>query len=158
MLSKKPLEAYVSVFLLFTMTVLMTMEIIARYIFQSSFIWAEELTRYLFIWFIFISSSYAITRKAHIRIESVMYLFPKKIRPYLHLIGTIIWFVFSVFLAYMGFDYSMQMLNAGSMSPSLGISMGIVYLGIPIGFVLMAFRLLMITIKDIRDWAKDGDD
>ncbi|CAM4204219.1 TRAP transporter small permease [Lacicoccus alkaliphilus] len=146
--TKKPIEAYVSLLLLAVMTVIMFAEVIARYIFNSSISWSSELVRYLFIWFIFISASYAVVEKAHIRIESIPMIIPTKIRPYTNLIGKFIWASLSIFVAYIGLQYSLTVWN--STSPALQWSMGLMYLGIPIGYFLMTLRLIKQLIVEIR--------
>lgn len=144
------IEGYVSFILLLAMTIVMMMEVVARFIFQSSFQWSVELSRYLFVWFIFISASYAITQNTHIRIEGLNNLLPAKIRPYLVLIGNFLWVMLSLFVAYIGIKYSVDALNSGQISTVMRIPMGFIYLAIPVGYVLMALRLLLHEIKMVK--------
>lgn len=148
---KKPIESYVCFILLALITVVMAMEIIARYIFNDSFRFASELSRYLFIWFVFISASYAIVKNTHIRIEGFIKLWPKKLHPYLKLLGNILWFLFSLFIAYIGFRYSINMLqNTANVSSAMKIPMGFIYLSIPIGYALMVIRLIQSEFKQFK--------
>lgn len=75
---KKPIEAYASFAILLIMTLVMFAAVVSRYVFNSSIVWAEELSRYLFVWFVFISASYAVITKAHIRVEALNMIIPKK--------------------------------------------------------------------------------
>lgn len=153
---KKPVDSYVSFVLLALITIVMAMEVIARYIFNDSFRFASELSRYLFIWFTFISASYAITEKTHIRIEAFMKLWPEKFHPYIKLLGNVLWFFFSVFIAYIGFQYSVNMLqNTTNVSSAMKIPMGFIYLSIPIGYALMALRLLQVEYKNYKETIKN---
>ncbi|WP_216828662.1 TRAP transporter small permease [Alkalihalobacterium elongatum] len=148
---KIPIEGYVCFLLLLAITIIMGLEVVARYVFSNSFRWSGELSRYLFIWFIFIGASYAIIEKTHIRIESIKMAFPVKVRPYLELLGNILWFAFSIFVAYIGFKYSVNMLSGkGNISTAMRIPLGIIYISIPIGYTLMAFRLLQQAYKDFK--------
>ncbi|MFC2948039.1 TRAP transporter small permease [Virgibacillus sediminis] len=151
---KTPIEGYICFVLLSLITIVMGMEIVARYIFNDSFRIASELSRYLFIWFIFISSSYAIVEKTHIRIEAFILVWPKKIRPHLKFLGNLLWFLFSLFIAFMGFQYSIGMLqDSTNLSSAMRIPVGVIYLSIPIGYALMAMRLLQteyLAFKDIK--------
>ena len=52
------LEEFLMVALLIAMTVIMGIQVFARYALGASLSWSEELTRYLFIWSGFISVSY----------------------------------------------------------------------------------------------------
>lgn len=141
------IEGLFCVLLLVVMTVLMFVEITARYIFGSSFIWIEELTRYLFIWLTFISAAYVTATQSHIRVDAALSIFPKAALPAIKKIGLLIWLVFAAGITYVGFNYSLTMLDVGGKSPSLGLAKGIVYLGIPIGYLLMTIRLIIRIAK-----------
>lgn len=141
-------EGLFCVFLLIIMTILMFTEIVARYIFGSSFIWIEELTRYLFIWLTFISAAYVTATKSHIKVDVALAIFPKKVQPAIKKIGLLIWLILSIIITYVGFDYSITMLQVGGNSPTLGLAKGIVYLGIPIGYLLMSIRLITQLFKE----------
>ncbi|GAB3042250.1 TRAP transporter small permease [Virgibacillus ainsalahensis] len=145
---KRPIEAYISFFLFVIMTITMFVEVVARYIFSSSISWTGELTRYLFVWFIFISASYALAEKAHIRVEALNSLLPNKVRPFANLVGAVVWLAFSLFVSYLGVDYALTMFN--STSAAMNVPMGIIYLGIPIGYFLMSLRLIGQIINTIR--------
>ncbi|WP_066304047.1 TRAP transporter small permease [Bacillus sp. FJAT-29814] len=147
---KIPIEGFICFLLLLFITLVMGMEVVARYIFNHSLRWSGELARYLFIWFIFISSSYAIIEKTHIRIESLQRVFPKVTRPYLEFIGNIFWFIFSIFIAYVGFTYSFEMIESGNISTAMRIPVGFIYISIPIGYTLMALRLITDGYKVFR--------
>ncbi|MBM4763837.1 TRAP transporter small permease [Bacillus sp. B15-48] len=147
---KVPIEGYVCFILLMAISIVMGMEIVARYVFSNSFRWAGELSRYLFIWFTFVGASYAIIENSHIKIEALKMAFPEKVRPYLEMVGNILWFLFSVFIAYIGFKYSINLLGSNNTSTAMQIPIGIVYISIPIGYTLMAFRLLWLAIKEFK--------
>jgi C4-dicarboxylate transporter, DctQ subunit len=154
---KIPIEGYICFLLLLFITIVMGMEVVARYVLSNSLRWSGELARYLFIWFIFISTSYAIIEKTHIRIESLQRVFPKVTRPYLELFGNILWFIFSIFVAYVGFTYSFEMIESGNISSAMRIPIGFIYISIPIGYSLMALRLLTHGYKDFKSSNKPAN-
>lgn len=145
---KYTFEGIFCALLLVIMTILMFTEIVARYIFGSSFIWIEELTRYLFIWLTFISAAYVTATKSHIKVDVALAIFPKKVQPTIKKMGLLIWLILSIIITYVGFDYSITMLHVGGNSPTLGLAKGIVYLGIPIGYLLMSIRLITQLFKE----------
>ncbi len=63
-----PLDIFVA-FLLFCIVVVITAQIIWRYVFNNSLSWSEELSRYLFAWLIFVGASLAIKEGAHIKVD-----------------------------------------------------------------------------------------
>lgn len=154
---KKPIEAYASFAILLIMTLVMFAAVVSRYVFNSSIVWAEELSRYLFVWFVFISASYAVITKAHIRVEALNMIIPKKIRPYVNLIGSFIWMLFSLYISYLGFQYAFNLYKQSATSAALNLPMGVVYLGIPIGYFLMAIRIFVVEILAVFVKRKEGE-
>lgn len=138
----KKLEEVFLVVSLFVMVLLMFTQSVSRYAFGNSFIWGSELAQYLHVWQIWIGASLAVRMQSHIRVDVFINLFPKTVKKYLDLIGTIAWFIFALFLAYEGTKYVMDMQASGQTSPSLKIGMWIPYLAIPIGGTLMSIRLI----------------
>lgn len=149
---KTAIEGYICIILFVAMTITMFIEVIARYIFSFSLPWTGELTRYLFIWFIFISASYAVTEKAHIKVESIHGILPNRLKGIANLLGTIIWLGLTVLITYLGINYALSMF--GSTSTALKIPMGVVYLGIPIGYGLMSIRILIQLIRHFKSEEK----
>ena len=67
----KNFERNTSWVLLFSLTIMLTVQIIARYIFFTSINWIEEFSRIIFIWFIYLSISWIITQGRHIRVTAL---------------------------------------------------------------------------------------
>ena len=84
------IELYICVFLMSFMTLLVFVQVVMRYVFNNSLSWSEELARYTFIWLIYIGISYGCKLRKHIKIDAALYLFPKKVRPYVVLLGDIL--------------------------------------------------------------------
>ncbi|RUL47778.1 MULTISPECIES: TRAP transporter small permease [Lysinibacillus] len=156
-ITKRPIEAYACFAILIVMTVVMFAGVIWRYVFNSSIVWAEELARYLFVWFVFLSASYAVISKAHIRVEALNAIIPLKIRPYINLIGSFVWLLFSLYIAYLGFQYSFDLWSQNTNSAALKLPMGLVYMGIPLGYLLMAIRVFVVEIYQTLTNRKEGE-
>lgn len=145
---KEPFEAYICAALLFMLVLVIGAEVIARYIFKSSFSWSNELSRFIFIWLVFVGSSYAVVNDSHIVIEALHNLFPAKVRSYLELAGDLVWVAFSIFIGYVGFAYCGTLMSGlGNNSAAMDIPIAYIYVSIPIGYLLMAFRILQHLIK-----------
>jgi TRAP-type C4-dicarboxylate transport system permease small subunit len=59
--------------------------VVARYLFSSPIQWAEEFSRYSFIWVIFLGAVVCTKHKRHIGIESVVLALPRQVRPWVNL-------------------------------------------------------------------------
>lgn len=147
------LEAIICSTLLGIMLIILTAQVISRYIFNSSISWSEELARYLFIWFIFIGMSYAALKDAHIKIDSLLVVFPKAIRRYVLYLGTIVWIIFNIIILVYSFEYTKTLFVSGQKSLGTQILIGYVYVAIPTGFALTTIRLvqtLFVKKKEIE--------
>jgi len=67
--------------LLGMMTLISFSQVVARYIFNYSFVWALELVTFLFAWMIFLGMSYGVRVSVHIGVDAlVKALSPRKAR------------------------------------------------------------------------------
>ncbi len=66
------LEEGLIAFLMAAMTVVTFMQVVARYVFNYSFVWALELTGVMFAWLIFVGMSYGVRVGAHIGVDALV--------------------------------------------------------------------------------------
>ncbi|MGJ9457875.1 TRAP transporter small permease [Oceanobacillus sp. CF4.6] len=148
--NKLTFESILGASILVIVTVILFVEIILRYFFNNSLIWGEEVARYLFIWFVYISMSYAIIAKSHIKIDSMVKFIPKNYRLLFSQIGIIIWILFAVVVAYIASVYTINAFEEQRIAIASSVPLWIVYLGIPLGFILSIIRLIIEFIQNVR--------
>lgn len=95
--------------------------------------WLDEVQRYIMIWMAFISGAVLVNRKGHLLVDCVD-MFPKKWKNVMYLIGEFLCLVFIVYLIFPCIEIVQK--NMISKSSALRISMGLVYLCMPISCVL----------------------
>src|SRR5690625_3757332 len=127
---------------LFILIILVFSQFLSRYVFDYSLSWSQELSRYLLIWLAWISVSFTIREKRHIRVEILKDRLPKKIQTIVEIIVLILWAVFAIFLAVVGTQFVLSIQTSGQGSPMIGLPMWMVYLILPLAGVLMAVRLI----------------
>src|SRR6478672_1335596 len=66
------LEEGAIAFLLAIMTLITFGQVIARYVFDYSFVWALELVTFLFAWLIFLGMSYGVRAGSHIGVDALV--------------------------------------------------------------------------------------
>jgi C4-dicarboxylate transporter DctQ subunit len=66
------LEEGLIAFLLASMTVLTFAQVVARYVFNYSFVWVLELTTWLFAWLIFLGIPYGVRVGSHIGVDALV--------------------------------------------------------------------------------------
>lgn len=129
-------RAVIAVMILLVLTV--SMQVFMRYIFSSPVSFTEELSRYLLIWVGLLSASYAYRRRMHLALDLLVLKLQGKSRMALNVCihSMILLFSLSV-LGYGGYELVYMVVELGQSSPSLGVSMGVVYLALPISGLAM---------------------
>ncbi|WP_198002740.1 TRAP transporter small permease [Succinatimonas hippei] len=150
------LEMWICVILMSAIGIVLSFQVIMRYIFHSSLGWSEELARYMFVWLVFIGISYGAKVMRHIKIDAFLFLFPKILRPYIVILGDVLSLVFAIAVIYLGWGMVQTQLMIGQLSPAMRIPMWIVYLAPIVGFGLASIRLIQGIIYHIKH-LKDGE-
>lgn len=151
----------ISVFLFGIMLVSMLLQVISRYIFQRPFIWTEELTRFLFIWIIYLGCVLVSKKDEHIRIDFFLLRLPMRIRFIITLLTNILLVLFFLVVIIAGIN--MIIVNYKVKTTALRVSWMYFYLGITSSFFLMLIykfdhfvRQIMLIWKD-KVWRNKPD-
>lgn len=136
------LEQTILLILLFGMTIVMGIQVTARYVFSSSLSWSEEITRYMFIISGFISASFCIKRGVSVKIDQLMGMLPGKGVHYMRLVSYMIQLLFFAYLIPFAWNYVCSGIASGQLSPACGIPMYLIQLSTVVSFVLCCFRLI----------------
>lgn len=118
--------------------------VVARYVFNDSIIWAEELMRFLFIWMFFLSMAEVSRNGAHLALDLVPSLLKGKPRRAICVVIEVANIVFLAILLY--YSVRVSLYNMRQNSPALLIPYGYIYFAIPVGCVLMG----MFSLKRIH--------
>lgn len=153
------LEKSLMVCLLGAMCVLIFLQILFRYLLNMPLAWTEEISRYCYVWLIYLGASYAVKKRRHLKVDAVLLLFKARGRFVLMTISNLLFMLFCVVIAYYGTDivYMMQFVRVQE-SPAVGIPMSVVYAAVPVGTVLMIIRLTQDTLLLIREYRERKDD
>jgi len=131
-------------------SLLLFVNVIMRYIFLFPIYWAEELSRYLMVWMIFIGASQVTLKGGHIAVDIVPRLLSKRANTTLAFTVNIICILFSVVLAYFGYKQMMRVKIALQISPAMELPMWIAYLAIPLGTAMMLIRYIQQIILRLQ--------
>jgi C4-dicarboxylate transporter DctQ subunit len=145
-------EESVSAFGLLLMLVLVSVEIVKREAFNTSYLWAEEVARYLMVWSVYFGASAAVASGEHLRIDMLLTRVSPAVRRRLDLIAQLWVLAFSAALTYAGFLYVRDSFAFGFVSAdsNLTLEMGWIQLVIPITFALSAFHALRLALRLLR--------
>lgn len=150
-------ESYICRVLLLTFVCLLFVQVLSREMFDHSFSWIEELSVYMFVWFVFFGASYAAKMSAHNRVTFQFGMLPKSWIKWIEGFADLFWLFFNVYFVYLAVDFVFFRMNKFWKSQTLGIEMKWVYMILPIAFTLMTIRILQVNYQklikgeDVRD-------
>jgi C4-dicarboxylate transporter DctQ subunit len=125
-------------------------QVIARYVFNYSFVWALEVTTVLFAWLIFIGMSYGVRMGSHIGVDALV----KSLGPIASRgVGSsaaILCIVYAVIVTIGGYQYVRKMYDVGILMQDVPIEQWIPRLVLPLGFGLLALRFGQVLYRLAR--------
>lgn len=136
------LEEAILLIMLCAMTLIMGVQVAARYVLGSSLSWSEEITRFLFIASGFVSASFCIKKGASVKIDQLVNMLPGKGVHIFRLISYTVQLVFFAYLIPFAWKYVMSGVESGQLSPACGIPMYVIQSFTVISFVLCVIRLI----------------
>lgn len=135
------LEEGVIALLFAAMTLVTFTQVVLRYVFNSGFVWALELTVYLFAWLVLFGMSYGVKVGAHIGVDAFVRLFPDKVQRVFGLIVVVAGLVYGTILLTGSWNYVSKLYMIGIESEDLPIPQWLPMAILPIGLALLMFRI-----------------
>lgn len=133
------------IILLIGLTLLLGASIAMRYFLGQPISWSNAIARYVYIYIVLIGSAISYMQDGHATIESFYSMMPRGFKMAFDLAHYLIVMGLSAILIFKGVKYTIKMW--GVHSPVLPFfSIGIVYLAVPICFVIIFLYLLRKTI------------
>jgi TRAP-type C4-dicarboxylate transport system permease small subunit len=117
------------------------LQIVARFILMVSIPWTDELARYLMIWASFVGLGVAYRKRELISVAFFREKLPSHLLKMALLLSDLLCSIFAILIVIYGVKLCFQ--NAAQVSPSMRISLGIIYAVVPLGcllFLLFAFE------------------
>ena len=142
-------------FMMATGVILMAVNTIAnvlsRFIFNHSIIFAEELNSVFILLVTFAGVGYAARHGRHIRMSAIYDHMPDKTRKVMMTVITGVTAVCMLFLAWFAVEYILNIQSKGRIMPALGVPVYVVYLWVPVGFFVTGVQYLLTMVKNIRE-------
>jgi C4-dicarboxylate transporter DctQ subunit len=126
--------------LMAAMTLTAFAQVVARYVFNYSFVWALELNGVLFAWLIFIGMSYGVRVGAHIGIDAAVKLLRPAAARIVGMVGAALCVVYALIVLVGGWLYVQKMVDVGIEMQDLPVPQWVPRLVLPLGFALLALR------------------
>lgn len=144
--------------------IIITAQVLARYIFGTSLIWAEELCRYILIWQTFLLIGMAYSRGELVAVDIVPNLLTPRLRLALKAVMAVPILVFLWLIMVSGYDYStrfgrqiipaIDFISVSLIGRPVGVSIFWVYVSVAIGSALLGLHIIGSVIADFRALVK----
>ena len=128
--------------LMVIMTMFICTQVLTRYVLHMAMSWTEEVSRYLFIWTVYVGISYGVKKDKHISVDVFHDFAPPQYKHIIATIGDLLFLGFAFFVAFKGQQVFEIIMDSGQTSPACSIPMWIVYGAMPFGMALASFRLV----------------
>jgi len=145
------LEEFIMAVGIILMAVNTIINVISRFIFNHSIIFAEELNSTFILLVTFAGIGYAARHGRHIRMSAIYDAMPDKTRKILMTTIVAVTAFFMLFLAYYSVQYIFHVYSKGRVMPALGVPVYIIYLWVPVGFFITGVQYMLTTVKNIRE-------
>ena len=131
------------ILMLAAMSCIIMANVVLRHLTGDSLIWAEEVARHLMVWMTFIGAGLVLRLGGHVAIDNLHAVLPIGVARALRAVIVVGLLVFFGVMIWQGWVYMDAM--SFQTTPATGIPFVYIYVGMPIGFVLMGIHLLMIA-------------
>jgi len=118
--------------------------VVARYIFNSPIQWAEEFSRYAFIWLVFMGAVICTKVKRHIIIDTLVVFMPARVKAAFQLIVGVLVIGLMLVMVYYGW---VLIGSATQPTSTLKVPQYVVYLCVPLSALLILVR----SFEDIKE-------
>lgn len=120
--------------------------VIMRYIFNSPFIWLEEISTGLFAWFVFWGASACVRNRRHVSVEIIVDKLPTKVKMVVSVLTYLLIVVTHGYLFYWGMKLTMQAMTRKT--SALRIPYAWIDYVLPVSMALM---LVFYTVNFVQD-------
>ena len=148
-------EVFLGTICSIAMVIILFCNVVGRYVFTRSIPWAEEVCLMLFILSIYFGAAGAVRTRQHLRLEIVVERLSPKGRMILEIIDNTIFMAFCVVILWGIMPLVMQLFENGTAAAVTGIPKFLIYMWLPIMFVVMFFRLIADSVQRVKDYKDD---
>lgn len=128
--------------------------VILRYFFNSPIEWAEEFSRYAFIWLVFMGAALSTKHKKHIAIDTVLLVMPKRVQALMLLLADLVSMALMLVLVYYGW---ILMTFATQPTATMKIPQYWIYLVVPLSAALIVVHSLSDMRRNALNFVRGGE-
>lgn len=143
-------EKALATLLLGAIVLLIFANVIMRYVLNASLSWGEELTLWMFVWFLWLGVSYAFHTGDHVRVTFLRDMLAERTRLYIDAMIAVLVLAFLVMLTVECIKLIRMPFVARQTSVVLGFPIPILYASAPVGAGFSAIRVVQHLVRTLR--------
>ncbi len=132
------------------MTLLLTLQVILRFLFDEGFAWAEEFATFMFVWICFLGISYAFRNNRQITVAFIRDFLPEKARKILVLLIDFSMLAIMIIFLIGAISNVQNTAEFNDLAISIPITMNVAYAAALVGYSLSMLRIVQTIIWKIR--------
>ncbi len=123
------------------MGVILTYEVVVRYVFNAPTIWVQETSTYLYMWTMLAAASYTLQTRKHVHVDLLVDRLPVRPKAWLEAFTSAVGMVFSAIVAVQAYEMIAATVRFGKVSATpLRVPLWIPQSALLMGFVLLTFQ------------------
>ena len=126
-------------------------QVFARYIFNYSFTWFEELGRYLGVFVAFLGGGIGVKTGSHFTMDLMVTHLKRPWQQILRFTTSVLSSLFFILVAYYSWKLVIRMYGYETTSPAMEMPMYLAYLPIPIFSMVMGFRFFTVGVNFLKE-------
>lgn len=140
------LEEWIVASMLAAMTALTFVQVVMRYVFNSGFSWALELTTVFFAFMIFVGISYGVRVGSHIGVDALVKMLGHNARRSVSILAVLLSLLYVGLVITGAMTYVLKMKDVGIEFEDMPIERWQVLAIMPLGYLLTGWRFMQILI------------
>lgn len=138
------LEEVIICILLILTTMLVFLDVIMRFVFNSGFMWTQELTLHMSAWMVLFGASYGLKVGSHIGMDAFVKIFPVLGQRVLSGIAAVLALIYCWLILYGSWVYLAKMKMIGIHLEDIPIPAWVAHSMLLVGYIFLTARLLII--------------
>ena len=152
----KDIDMTICCVLLVALTIVAFLQVLFRYVFNTSLSWSEELVRDFVITLIYLSAVYSIRTRSAIRVEIIDFAIKGKLKAALDMLLDLASSGVMFYVSYLATFLVRNALKVDQRSAALGIPMAVMYGVESFCFFLMGIAFIILVVQDVKKLKGDG--
>lgn len=135
------------------MATIIFVEVIRRFLFNEQVAWSTTIPIYMFLWIVWIACSYNVKIRSHLSFDEIRTKLPAWGQFATLMLDSILWIIFAMIVIY--YTTQQVLLSRDNFAIVMGtddVMQWWFYIGTPLAFTLLIFRVLQNIHKDISDY------